>query len=344
MAEFKKTASYRLLESILADRTDQALERLDLADELLGSTGDTIDRLTLASALNIALFDDLLRRVPSGADYVEEVHDAGERVVFDHGALRTVRFPEGPTGGLPGGLDAFTRLLEPLGYSESGLYPLPRLKMTGRSFAFDDAPERIPQFFVSELHVDRFSPAFGEAASRVFGASEDPIRPETLEALGVLADTGSLPLETAQEVLANLLEAFGCHHPAPSLEDYETLLAESAEAAWIATEGNAFNHATDRVPDVVALAAHEAEVGRPIKDRVEVSATGRIRQTAHRAARVHRPFLVGGQLVEREVPGSFYEFITRDADPATGRLDLSFDSSNATGIFAMTEAARPKAS
>ena len=36
------------------------------------------------------------------------------------------------------------------------------------------------------------------------------------------------------------------------------------------------------------------------------------------------------------VPGSFHEFITRDIDPETGKLDLSFDSGNATGIFHMT--------
>jgi hypothetical protein len=38
------------------------------------------------------------------------------------------------------------------------------------------------------------------------------------------------------------------------------------------------------------------------------------------------------------VPGSFYEFIQRSVDPATGKLDLGFDSGNATGIFAVTQA------
>lgn len=334
------SVGFRLLASVLSDRTASVLQRLDLADQLGASTGDTVDRITLASALNIALFDDLLRRVPSGAAYVAERESEGVRVVFDHGALRTVRFPEGPTGGLPAGQDAFTRLLAPLGYRLNGTYPLPRLRMTGRSWAFADAPETVPQFFVSELHVEQFSPAFAEAAQRVFGATIDPIEPATFEALERLERTGTLPLPTAQRVLAQLLLAFGRHHPEPGLADYETLLAESAEAAWIATEGNAFNHVTDRVPDVDALAAHEAEVGRPIKARVEVSASGRIRQTAHRAARVSRRFVDGSQLVEREVPGSFYEFITRSIDPSTGDLDLGFDSSNATGIFAMTSSQR----
>ena len=79
--------------------------------------------------------------------------------------------------------------------------------------------------------------------------------------------------------------------------------------------------------------------GLPLKPQVEVSANGRVRQTALLADKVRRPFrLADGSVAEREVPGSFYEFITRDIDPATGTLDLTFDSGNATGIFAVTSA------
>ncbi len=59
-----------------------------------------------------------------------------------------------------------------------------------------------------------------------------------------------------------------------------------------------------------------------------------------RADTVERSF-VGDDGVEvvLAVPGSFYEFITRAVDPATGGLDLNFDSGNASGIFAMTKVA-----
>jgi hypothetical protein len=136
-----------------------------------------------------------------------------------------------------------------------------------------------------------------------------------------------------------VVRAFGRHHTAPALADYESLLAHSAEAAWIATEGNAFNHAADRVPDVVALSAELQARGLPLKPEVEHSANGRVHQTALLADNVRRAFVgPNGETVAREVPGSFYEFITRDLDPTSGRLDLSFDSGNATGIFAVTEA------
>ena len=112
------------------------------------------------------------------------------------------------------------------------------------------------------------------------------------------------------------------------------LLTESAEMAWIATEGNAFNHVTDRVDDVELVARQQTELGRPMKQAIEVSKNGRIKQTAFIADPVLRQFRDdNGALVERMVPGSFYEFISRqqyfDAEPKITRLDLGFDAGNA---------------
>ena len=124
------------------------------------------------------------------------------------------------------------------------------------------------------------------------------------------------------------------------MADYEMLLQESPEMAWISTEGNAFNHATDRVADVDQLAAEQKQLGRAMKASVETSQSGRVRQTAFLAARVQRRFRTeDGSWVEEEVPGSFYEFITRLPLPAEKGLDLSFDSSNAQAIFKMTASA-----
>ncbi|MCK9544555.1 MAG: DUF1338 family protein, partial [Novosphingobium sp.] len=70
---------------------------------------------------------------------------------------------------------------------------------------------------------------------------------------------------------------------------------------------------------------------------VEHSANGHIHQTAFLADKATRRFLLpDGRSIQRDVPGSFYEFITRDRDPVTGGIDLTFDSGNATGIFAVT--------
>ncbi len=297
-----------------------------------------VTRAQMAAAMNMLLFAGLLDRVPSAADYVADAIASGRRVCFDHGAIRTVALIGKDTGALPRGELAFRRILEPLGYEDVATYPLPALRMTGRAYRHRDFPETIPQFFVSELHADQFDAAFGAVADRVFGSSRDPLDAEAVAALDRFAMGQTIPFEVASVVLPTLVAAFGRHHAPCTVEDYQALRSASAEAAWIATEGNAFNHATDRVADVVALAEELKAVGRPMKDKVEFSRNGRVRQTAFRADMVERDFVTDqGAVRQMMVPGSFYEFISRDVDPATGTLDLSFDSGNATGIFHMTK-------
>jgi hypothetical protein len=331
-----------LVQSVLGEAVGRdTLNILTLPPELLTlhETSAGVSRAAFAMAMTAVLFHDLLARVPTGAAYVADVRAAGGKVTFDHGALRTIRFADGPTGALPPGEQAFVRIFAALGYRLAGVYPLDRLGMTGRAYAHADLPEGIPQFFLSELHVERFTSAFQAAAHRVFDASRDPLDAATVATLEAFAADGAVPFEAARRALPVVVAAFDRHHPEPALSDYDTLLAESAEAAWIATEGCAFNHATDRVPHVEALAAAQRAQGRPIKDAVEVSGSGRVRQTAFKADPVLRGFRAeDGGRVERRVPGSFYEFISRDPDPESesGGLDLRFDSSNAQGIFKMT--------
>ncbi|UAK26407.1 2-oxoadipate dioxygenase/decarboxylase family protein [Sphingomonas nostoxanthinifaciens] len=328
----------RLVRAHLGDRADGVLAQVSV-DPAADTPGEAMaTRSAVAMALTLCLFDDLLARVPTAATYVAGRQAAGERICFDHGAIRTIRFAAGPTGALPAGEAAFTRLLAPLGYEMAAVYPLPALRMTGRAWRHRDHPETIPQFFVSELHVDQFDDDFADVAQRIFGASRDPLD-EAAHAFLRAIEQGPAPFDMAAAALPALVAAFGRQHPLPTVADYEALRAQSAEAAWIATEGNAFNHATDRVADVDAVAAELRALGQPMKERVEVSASGRVRQTAFRADTVVRTLGGGVGPTECAVPGSFYEFITRAVDPATGRLDLGFDSGNATGIFAMTRGA-----
>ncbi len=320
-----------------APRAASALARVAIDPRILRSDDDRVTRAQFALALNIILLDDLLDRVPTGAAYVAEKLASGAPLVFDHGALRTIRMPVGPTGALPAGELAFRRIFEPLGYEDVATYPLPALKMTGRAYCHRDFPESIPQFFLSELHVDQFAPEMQAAAARVFGMSTDPLDEAAHEALDEFARHGAVSATLAQAALPALLAAFLCQHTPPTVADYEILVAHSAEAAWIATEGNAFNHATDRVDNVEDVAAAQKALGRPVKPAIEVSASTRVRQTAFRAALVERLFASNGGLSRHTVPGSFFEFITREIDPATQKLDLAFDSGNATGIFGMTK-------
>ncbi len=319
--------------------------RLEVPASTLRPAGQDVSRLELAQALNMLLFEQLLQQVSTGRDYVADAEREGVKICFDHGAVRTVRL--GRDTGFPDGEALFTRVLLPLGYEQTGTYPLARIKMTGRVYTHADDAENIAQFFVSELHPEQFSPQFQQTVDAVLASSRNPLSDEVQALLTTLSAQGSLPLADAKRLLPAMLSCFARHHELPTVAQYETLKAESAEMAWISTEGNAFNHATDRVADVVATAERQRQLGRPIKDLVEVSRNGRVRQTALRAVKVDYQ-LQGddGQPVAVTVPGSFYEFITRDYyvdEAGQKKLDLSFDSGNAQGIFKMTEAGAPAA-
>ena len=323
--------------SLGEERAGGLLAGMEVHPDVLVPAGGPVARAVVAQALGVVLFDDLLGRVPSGAAHVADRWGRGGTVFLDHGAVRTVEGVD--CGGLPQGQESLVRVLAPLGYAHKYTYELIRLGMTGRSWCHVDLPAAIPQYFVSELHAGRFSEPFRAAAVRVVGTSRDPVTTEAQADLDRLAAEGALPPDRAAALLPVLVACFGRQHDVPAVGDYEVLLAESAEMAWIATEGTVFNHATDRVDDVVAVAGAERAAGRPVKDEVEVSGTGRILQTAHRAAMVERTFrTVHGSLVTRRVPGSFYEFITRRPLPDGSGPDLAFDAANAQRIFAMTRA------
>lgn len=315
---------------------DAVMSGVEIAGDLLEE--DQVTGALMAQALGLALFDDLCRRVPDAGHYWTEQLIGSRKVMLDHGALRTVG---APCGALPAGRQSFARLLEPLGYVESAVYPLDRLGMTGVAFCHRDFAAELPQYFVSELHPERFSPEFQQAVARVTGNSRDPLGERARQQLDRLARGDRLTIAEGSALLAGLVGCFARQHDIPLEEDYATLLAESAEMAWIATEGNVFNHATDRVLDVALVAEQQRQKGRAIKDRIEISASGRVQQTALRATAVLRDFRrQDGSLAQRKVPGSFFEFISRahyaDPESQTSRLDLAFDTGNAQGIFKMT--------
>jgi len=344
MAVTTQSTLHEVLERIIGtERASQLSNVLVVDEDLTKESGEKVSRAVIAQALNVLLFADLIERVPAAKQYVEHCLKHGRTVMHDHGAVRTIAL-EG-MGSLPAGETAITRILQPLGYALKGLYPLERLKMTGRSYAQVEYPETIAQFFISELHPEKFSPEFQAALEHVVAESTDPLTHDAKGLLNELEAKHSLTIDQAVALLPVLVACFGRQHEDVSLADYNVLLNESAEAAWIATEGNVFNHVTDRVEDVDALSDEQKALGQPMKATVEKSQSGRVRQTAFHAAQVMRTFVnEDGSTIEKQVPGSFLEFITRLPLPeeVDGKkvLDLGFDSSNAQAIFKMTANAK----
>ena len=329
-----------ILVAVLGDeKTAWLKNRVHIPEVLLTSEGQFVHRAVLAQSLNLVLLEDLLRRVPDGAAYVEDVHQRGDKIVYDHGAIRTVDCKS--INGLPRGIMSFERILRPLGFFRAAAYPLKALQMTGFAYQHKDHPEQIGQFFVSEIYPERFSTIFREAVQRTFATAVDPLSLKAKTALRVLEQTQALAFEQCGDFIADVAQCFGCSHGPCLLDDYDTFKAESAEMAWIATEGQTFNHGTARVKDLEKLAAEQRAMGRPIKDAIEVSRNQTVKQTAFKAQQVERNMKGPDSTLSLEqVPGSFFEFISRDIivdDQGAERLDLRFDAANAQGIFQMTK-------
>ena len=169
MPLLESPAIHQLLDAAIGVRRRlQVLQALEVPFTSRQPAHDRLPPEELALALALALFDDVLRRVPLAAAYVDDSLRSGRRLLFDHGALRTVA---GPWGSLPPGRQGFERLLVPLGYERRGVYPLDRIGMTGHVFTHRANPERLPQYFVSELHPERFSYGFQQAVARVIDSS-----------------------------------------------------------------------------------------------------------------------------------------------------------------------------
>ena len=164
-----------------AERAEWLFQVLEVPQALLDETGTSISRAGIAQALNMMLFDDLLARVPDARLYTGDCLRDGKKIMHDHGAVRTVNMAG--MGALPAGEEAITRILRPLGYALNGVYPLERLKMTGRSHAQVEFPEELAQFFISELHPERFSDEFQAAVARVMSTCTDPLTPEAYKLL-----------------------------------------------------------------------------------------------------------------------------------------------------------------
>src|ERR1700733_12451256 len=176
-----------LLAVALPESNVAGLVRLmNLPSVMAKTTPGVVTRAELAQAMNMALFAGLLERVPTGRAYTDDLQHTNTRVQFDHGAL-------------PPGEAAFTRILKPLGFVLNGTYPLERIRMTGRSYMHLDAPDEIAQYFVSELHPERFSPEFQQAVTNVIGESVDPLTPQAVASLAELERDHSLPLTAALE-------------------------------------------------------------------------------------------------------------------------------------------------
>ena len=90
------------LGQLLTGAASALRDSVALPVSVLHEKGGEVSRATLAAALNLHLLAGLLERVPSGRAYMDDLAEAGRKLVFDHGAMRTVAMEN--MGTLPAGL------------------------------------------------------------------------------------------------------------------------------------------------------------------------------------------------------------------------------------------------
>lgn len=308
---------------------------LQVDPRLVRPHGPDVLRAEMVQALMMLLFEDMLRGLPTDAlAYIREAVRTGHKIILDHSALRTAR---ASGGSFPQGVDSFSRILIALGYECGEAYPLPS-RLVGYRYTHVDCPDGIAQMFLSELELEKFSAASQQAMQRVLASSIDPLPVESLQSLETIARKERLAFDAAVSLLPNLAACFTRQHDETSLADYELLERESQELAWFATEGTILNHFASRVSDVRQVHAEQKRIDRAMKDGIEFSPSGLLAQTSFRSSMVERLFVTAtGSLVHRQVPGAFWELITRSTDES-GNFHLKFDVGNAQSILStMTE-------
>ncbi|OBT08272.1 succinyldiaminopimelate aminotransferase [Shewanella sp. UCD-FRSSP16_17] len=263
---------------------------------------------TDVNALFAALWQDYINMTPS-ADSIHQLLSKGEPIINDHIALRTFNIAKV-------NLSVLAAHFESIGYVACGDYNFEQKKLVAKHFEHPDPNQ--PKVFISELLVEEFS----QAAQTIIHGLIDQVD---------VADTKA----------DNFL--YSGRHWRVDLASYNTLLAESEYAAWVAAIGYRANHFTvsiNALPEFEKIeAVNEALKGAGFTlntsgGEVKGSPEVLLEQSSTMADRMVVDFADG----ELEIPTCFYEFARR-YPMADGNLYTGFVAASADKIFESTNAA-----
>ncbi|GGO79046.1 DUF1338 domain-containing protein [Marinobacterium nitratireducens] len=230
-------------------------------------------------------------------------------IVNDHIALRTFNLEKV-------NLEKLAAHFLALGYRECGDYRFETKKLRARHYEHEDPTA--PKVFISELLVEDLSPK----ARSIIRALVDQV-----DAEAVTAD--------------NFL--YSGTHWSVDYDSYQTLLAESEYAAWMAAWGYRANHFTVSVNHLIGFDSVEA-VNETLKAKgfainssggeIKGSPAELLEQSSTLADKAEVAF------IDRTVaiPSCFYEFARRYPQPS-GKLYSGFIAASADKIFESTNAA-----
>lgn len=244
--------------------------------------------------------------VTPSAHKVHQLLGSGKDVINDHVAYRTFNLDKVS-------LDKLAQHFLALGYQECGEYHFEAKKLYAKHF--EHADSTMPKVFISQLLVEQFSPAVQQIISNLV-AQIEPAK---------VADASFLYSGTHWQI---------------SYQDYQTLLAESEYAAWMAAWGYRANHFTvsinhlenyNCITEVNNTLKNNGFVLNAVGGEIKGDEQVKLEQSSTMADKALVQF--SDQAVE--IPSCFYEFAKR-YPVANGELYTGFVAASADKIFEST--------
>ena len=258
------------------------------------------------------LFENIWKNyldVTPSAEKIHQLLGAGNDLINDHVAYRTFNIEKV-------GIDKLAQHLIALGYKENGEYHFEAKKLYAKHFEHENTS--LPKVFISELLVEEFSPKAQEIIHRLVDSLD-------------------------QSIINNPQFLYSGKQWDLNFEDYQTLLAESEYAAWLAAWGYRANHFTVSINHLSDFQNIE-EVNDTLKTAgFSLNTTGgeikgdslvKLEQSSTIADKVTVNF--SDEAVE--IPSCFYEFAKRYPLDC-GNLYSGFVAASADKIFESTNAA-----
>lgn len=263
--------------------------------------------MTVAELLDV-LWRDYTAAAPQATRIRQLLTQRGELLYNDHIALRSY--------GAPGiGMAALARPFEARGWHPRERYRLAGSHLRARYWQHDDPA--LPKVFISELVLEELSPSAQVLVRRL---------------------VGQLPPGFAERDDLAWAGRPWCLR----LAEYQTLLAESDYAAWVAAFGFRVDHFTvdlgslSTFPDLAALDAFLVEHGFALDDcggMIKGSPAQRLEQSCTRADAVEVAFADA----TRRIPSCYYEFARRYRLPS-GELFHGFTPASAEPLVELADA------
>ncbi|WP_114326844.1 DUF1338 domain-containing protein [Candidatus Colwellia aromaticivorans] len=257
----------------------------------------------------IALFDKIWQQyltVTPSANKIHHLLGNGNDVINDHVAYRTFNIEKV-------NLAKLAKHLISIGYTECGQYDFADKKLTAKHF--EHSTSTMPKVFISELRVEEFSAEVQEIIHNL---------------------VNQLPKNISEKA-----DFLYCGRPWKiSSTDYNTLLATSEYAAWLAAWGYRANHFTvsinhldgfDSIIDVNDTLKKAGYTLNSAGGEVKGDETVKLEQSSILADKA----LVEFSDVTREIPSCFYEFAKR-YPLDNGELYTGFVAASADKIFEST--------